>query len=648
MPESTHHARELLDRVIETMGGARREGQRIMVEQIAEAITDQAHLLVQAGTGTGKSIGYLVPLLDHCRRSGERGLVSTATLALQRQILIKDAPAVIEAMADLHMWRPKLAVFKGWSNYLCLHRVHGSYPGEGTLFDTLDSIESKGPSTLGEEVVRLREWAKTTHTGDRDDLVPGVSDRAWRQVSVSKRECVGRTCPMIEECFAQAARLDASEADLVVTNHSLFGIQCTGESDILPSFGPVVIDEAHELADRVRDQSTLLMSASILARIARTLRARTKIEVEELEEAGEELAAVLAPLPAGLIEERPAVLREVMLRIDEMIRRAASALLDSRADAADKTLARAALDEARAFLDAWSKDPAQMILSASALQGEESELLSLSPLDVASALGMRGFHERAAILTLATLSLGGSFDAMARECGFMLSPTRWKGIDVGTPFDPASQAIMYIAEDLPDPGMGGLGEEAQERFLELAVASGGGVLGLFSSWKAAQMGAQVLRERTDLTVYMQGDETLSALVDRFRQEEDSCLLGTLSLWQGVDVVGPSCRLVVIDRIPFPHREDPVVKARSLDAHKRGFSGFQTVSLTRAALLMAQGAGRLLRSDTDRGVVALLDRRLLTKSYGRFILRSLPQMWPTTDREVVRAALGRLSDGVKRQ
>lgn len=644
MSEAAGEAAVLLDRVIEAMDGARREGQRIMVEEIAAAIEGGAHLLVQAGTGTGKSIGYLVPLLDHCRRSGERALVSTATLALQRQIITKDAPVVIEAMAGLADWRPRIAVFKGWSNYLCLNRVHGGYPGEGTLFDALDTAEAKGPSALGEEVVRLHEWAKTTDTGDRDDLVPGVTDRAWRQASVSKRECLGRACPMIDDCFAQAARLEAAEADLVVTNHSLFGIHCTGETDILPQFGPVVIDEAHELADRVRDQSTLALSAGMLARIARTLRSRTKIEAEDLERAAEELGAAIAPLPKGLVEERPGTLVEVMLLVDEALRRAASAVSDSHADPADKTLARAAVDEARAFIDAWSKDPDSMILSVSALQGAESDLISISPLDVAPALGLRGFGERGAILTSATLSLGGSFDAMARECGFMMSSAQFKGIDVGTPFDPASQAIMYIARDLPDPGAPGLGEEARDRLVELAEASGGGLLGLFSSWKAAEAGAQALRERTGLKVYMQGDETLSALVDRFREEEDSCLVGTLSLWQGVDVIGPSCRLVVIDRIPFPHREDPVAKARSIDAGRRGFSGFQTVSLTRAALLMAQGAGRLLRSGSDRGVVALLDRRLLTKSYGAFILRSMPKMWPTTDREVVMGALSRLADG----
>ena len=394
MSEAAGEAAVLLDRVIEAMGGARREGQRIMVEEIAAAIEGGAHLLVQAGTGTGKSIGYLVPLLDHCRRSGERALVSTATLALQRQIITKDAPVVIEAMAGLADWRPRIAVFKGWSNYLCLNRVHGGYPGEGTLFDALDTAEAKGPSALGEEVVRLREWAKTTDTGDRDDLVPGVTDRAWRQASVSKRECLGRACPMIDDCFAQAARLEAAEADLVVTNHSLFGIHCTGETDILPQFGPVVIDEAHELADRVRDQSTLALSAGMLARIARTLRSRTKIEAEDLERAAEELGAAIAPLPKGLVEERPGPLVDVMLLVDEALRRAASAVSDSRADSADKTLARAAVDEARAFIDAWSKDPDSMILSVSALQGAESDLISISPLDVAPALGLRGFGER--------------------------------------------------------------------------------------------------------------------------------------------------------------------------------------------------------------------------------------------------------------
>lgn len=634
-------AETILARVVEAMGGQSRPGQIEMVRRIEGAVETGAHLLVQAGTGTGKSVGYLVPLLAHCAATGERALVTTATLALQRQILTKDAPAVVGAVAEATGVRPRVSVLKGWSNYICLHRAGGGYPGEGTLFEDLEP-RSKGPSDLGAQVLRLREWASTTDTGDRDDLVPGVSDKAWRQVSVSKRECLGSSCPMIDECFPKAAREEANEADLVVTNHSLFGIHCTGENDLFPEIGPLVVDEAHELADRVRTQATQALSQGIVTRVARTIRLRAKASVDDLETAGAELGAALAPLEEGLLETRPDALVDAMRLLDDAARRAASAIQDSSAEQAGKILARAALDEIQGFLAGWASDPAQMILSLSRTEQRSGETLAIAPLDVAPPLGLKGFSDRAVILTSATLALGGSFDAMARECGFMMTGSPFEGVDVGTPFSPEKQAIMYIAEHLPDPGPGGLSSAAADELVALAEASRGGMLGLFSSWRAAEAAAEALRERTGLTIYMQGDETLTALVDRFRDEPDSCLVGTRSLWQGVDVVGPSCRLVVIDRIPFPHMDDPVAKARKSDAERRGLSGFQTVLLTHAALLMAQGSGRLLRSAQDRGVVAVLDRRLLTKSYGAFIRQSMPRMWPTTDPAVVRAALERLA------
>lgn len=643
MSEPSAIAREVLDAVVAAMGGSRREGQVEMVDRIVRALEDGSHLLVQAGTGTGKSVGYLVPLLVHCATMGERALVSTATLALQRQILTKDAPAVVDAVGAVTGVRPKVAVLKGWSNYLCLHRVDGGYPDEGTLFEEFGpAAGGKRSGELGAQVLRLREWARTTETGDRDDLVPGVPDRAWRQVSVSKRECLGKSCPLIDDCFAQASREEANDADLVVTNHSLFGIHCTGENDLFPEVGPVVIDEAHELAERVRDQASRAVSAGLVSRVARVVRSQTKADASDLEAAGLALDAALDGIEAGLLTDRPAPLLEAMRLLDDASRRAASSVQDSSADAAAKTLARAAVDEIRGVIAAWSAEPEEMIVSLSRPEDRSTQLLTIGPLDVAPALGLKGFGERPAVLTSATLALGGSFEAMAREAGFMITPVPWSGVGVGTPFDPAAQAIMYIAASLPDPGPGGISAPALDELVALATAARGGVLGLFSSWRAAQAGAQALRERTGLEVYMQGDETLSALVDRFRQNPDSCLVGTLSLWQGVDVVGDACRLVVIDRIPFPHRDDPVTKARSIDAERRGFSGFQTVSLTRAALLMAQGAGRLLRSPEDRGVVAVLDRRLLTKGYGSFIRDSMPRMWPTTDPEIVRQALARLS------
>ncbi|MDN6428545.1 MAG: ATP-dependent DNA helicase, partial [Propionibacterium sp.] len=619
-------ARRVLSRVVTSMGGSARPGQERMVDEVAAAITGHSHVMVQAGTGTGKSLGYLVPVLTDCAENDHRALVTTATLALQRQILVKDAPAVVDAVeAELGV-RPAVALLKGWSNYVCLHRIGGGASGP-TLLDVAEA----GPVTdLGQEILRVREWAGDTETGDRDDLTPGVSDRAWHQVSVSKRECLGRSCPMLQECFPQAARDRAAAADLVVSNHSLLGIHATGGLDLFPDIDVVVVDEAHELADRVRDQASVEVSQGLVQRVARSAKTHAKVPVEALEQAGAAVGVVISSLEEGLLLQRTERLIAAVSALDSAVRQALSAVGNSSVDQSEKLLAKAALEELGAAMDAWDRDPTQSITWVSRNEREGTQQLVIAPLDVAGPIGAVGLGERPAVLTSATLALGGSFDAMARETGLMVSKSPWHGVDVGTPFDTASQGILYVARHLPDPGPGGPGPEALAELVDLSRASGGGVLALFSSWRGAQAGAEALREGTDLEVLVQGEETVSALVQRFRDHRDSCLVGTMSLWQGVDVVGSSCRLVVIDRIPFPHPHNPVAKARAIDAERHGYGGFRAVHLTHAALLMAQGAGRLLRSTEDRGMVAVLDRRLLTKGYGSFIRASMPSMWPTTD------------------
>ena len=622
----------VLDAVVAGMGGAPREGQASMVAEGAAALEDREHLLVQAGTGTGKSLGYLVPLLTHCAVSGVRGLVSTATLALQRQILVKDAPVAVDAVASETGVRLKVAVLKGWTNYACLHKLDGGYPTEGTLFEDRDI--GVGPTgELGKEILRIREWITETTTG--------VSDRAWHHASVAKPECLGKHCPLIDECFAQAARLDASEADVVVTNHSLFGINACGEGELFGEYDAVVIDEAHELADRVRSQAAADITVARVSRVARSLRSNLSIDSTDLDEAGAGLGAAMAPLPDGLLEYRPSALVDAMIVLDDAARRASHEVSEAQGEPAAKLLARAAIDELIGALDAWGRDPDQSIAYITRDESDNARL-TVGPLDVSAAIGGNGIGERGAILTSATLALGGNFDVMAAATGMAVSGVPWHGIDVGSPFDHAHQGIQYVATHLPLPGRDGPSEQLLDELVDLAQASGGGVLALFASRRGATAGAQALRERTDLTVYLQGEETLAQLIARFRAERDSCLVGTMSLWQGVDVAGDACRLVVIDKIPFPRPDDPVSRARSMDVERRGGNGFMSVSLTHAALMMAQGAGRLLRSTSDRGVVAILDPRVVTKRYGSFIMRSLPAMWPTTNPEVVRGALRRLN------
>jgi ATP-dependent DNA helicase DinG len=302
------------------------------------------------------------------------------------------------------------------------------------------------------------------------------------------------------------------------------------------------------------------------------------------------------------------------------------------------------------------------VLWAEQAADDAATTLHLAPLSVAGMIRANVFGKASAILTSATLSLGDDFAAIARSVGLagedrrvefsdedgeqtefdsLLGPAIWRGLDVSSPFDYASQGIVYVAADIPAPSQGGTPSEQIDVLEKLITAAGGGVLGLFTSRAAATRAADELRVRIPQTILAQGEEALPGLVDRFRQEPDTCLFGTISLWQGLDVPGLSCRLVVIDRIPFPRPDDPIASARAEAVDKSGGSGFMTVSLSHAALLLAQGAGRLIRRREDRGVVAILDPRLVTKRYGAVLTRALPPMWRTTSLEQTCAALARL-------
>lgn len=638
-----------------------------MAARVADALDDQAHLLVQAGTGTGKSLGYLVPVMVHAVESGERAVISTATLALQRQVLTKDAPLAADAVEAVTGLRPAIALLKGWQNYVCRHRLQGGYPEADDADDALFSagaatvsgrIGEAGRRSVGEQVVRLREWVAETTTGDRDDLVPGVSDRAWAQVSVTRAECLGASCPLREECFPELARAAAMAADVIVTNHAMLGIAVSGNPGVLPEHRVLVVDEAHALADRVRSQGTVSLSAAAIMRVAATVRRGVSVHVTELESAGQRLQLALADLPDGRLSDGlPPALHEALLVLDGAARHALTDVREAvktgerNADAGGAggsggaALARTAVSDLVDAIARMTSDSVRERRDVAWIErprmGAEPPRLTLAPVDVAGSLADSLLEDRAAVLTSATLALGGSFEPMARALGLTLTGGQWDGVDVGTPFDYARQGILYTPTHLPRPGRE-ISEAALDEILALTEASRGGMLGLFSSRRAAEEAAEVLRNATDLTVYAQGDDQLPTLVDAFAVDEDACLVGTLSLWQGVDVPGRTCRLVIIDRIPFPRPDDPVAQARSEAVAAAGGNGFMSVSATHAALLLAQGAGRLIRRADDRGVVAVLDPRLRTARYGAFLARSMPGLWPTRDRDVVLGALSRLA------
>ena len=649
---------DVLETAVRSMGGSPRQGQTTMVREVAQTLADGTHLLVQAGTGTGKSLGYLVPAMVHAVQAGARVVVSTATLALQRQILTKDAPLAADAVEQVTGARPEVALLKGWQNYLCRHRLDGGYPqeeDEAALFGVGDAISQPAAghgsdASLGEQVVRLREWAARTDTGDRDDLVPGVSQRAWAQVSVSRAECLGQSCPLKSECFPELARAVASRADLVVTNHAMLGVVVAGNPGVLPDHQVLIVDEAHELADRIRSQGTIALSAAAVARTAATARKHASVLVSELESAGQTLQLALAELPDGRLEAPlPTALHDALVLLDGAARQVASDVRDqARALGRDRSseaagglaVARTAVAD---LVDALARMTSDTVAHGRdvARMGAEPPRLLLAPIEVAGSVASHLLNGRASVMTSATLALGDSFDPMARSLGLTLAEQPWRGLDVGSPFDYPRQGILYVAAHLPRPGTG-ISEAALDEMLALVEASEGGMLGLFSSRRAAQEAAEVLRGATGLPVYAQGDDQLPTLVRAFAEDEAACLVGTLSLWQGVDVPGRTCRLVVIDRIPFPRPDDPVAQARTDAVVAAGGNGFMSVSATHAALLLAQGAGRLIRRSQDRGVVAVLDSRLRTARYGGFLTRSMPALWPTTKPDVVRAALRRLA------
>jgi ATP-dependent DNA helicase DinG len=643
LPSELPGVTDLLAAAVAGLGGTERSGQTRMAQAVAAATTSREHLLVQAGTGTGKSVAYLVPAVAHAVATGRPVVVATATLALQAQVVDRDLPAVADALEPLLGRRVTYGLVKGRRNYLCRHKLVGGFPDdeEDTLFGGSSYSRVTAATELGEQVVRLREWADETSSGDRDELVPGVSERAWRQVSVSAHECLGGKCPVIAECFVEHARAAAREADIVVTNHSMLAIDAFEGRQILPEHDLVIVDEGHELVDRVTSTITDELTAAQVERAAR--RASGLTDTGDLDAAGSTLRGVLEMLPAGRLRQLPEPLAAALAAVRDAARSAQSGLRPEPGQALDgaRQVARAAVDEVFEVVERLLDDSEQDVLWVSD-DLRRGHVLRVAPVVVAGLLRERLFPERTVVLTSATLELGGTFDAVARSIGLSgPDAPAWQGLDVGSPFDYPKQAILYVAKHLPPPGREGTAPQALDELADLITAAGGRTLGLFSSMRAAQAAAAAMRERLEVPVLCQGEDQTATLVRDFARDASTCLFGTLSLWQGVDVPGPACQLVVIDRLPFPRPDDPLMSARAQAVADAGGNGFMAVAATHAALRLAQGSGRLVRTATDRGVVAVLDPRLATARYGGFLRSSLPPFWPTTDRRVALAALRRI-------
>jgi len=696
----------LLAAAVADIGGSERPGQVAMAEAVRHAIESGEHLAVQAGTGTGKSLAYLVPAVRHAMTAEATVVVATATIALQRQLIDRDLPRLVAALKPLLGREPAFAILKGRRNYLCLHRQRGGFAAPEDPQDSLFEPADSGPtSPLGRQVKRLHEWAEETTTGDRDELVPGVPEAAWRQVSVSAQECIGaQRCPFGSRCFAERAREVAAKAHIVVTNHALLAIDATSDIDVLPPHDVVIIDEAHDLVDRVTSATTGELSGPAVdaaarrsARLTESPQEGSPAVAEGLRHAAAALSVDLADAPAGRMDELSDALAATLRSVHEAadacvkaVRANAEALEEDPQRMGTLRMTLASLDELHSvsgrILGAFGADVAgrDEVVWLDRPYSDDSRrppTLRIAPLEVGPVLRERLFRQHTVALTSATLALGGSFDPLAIQWGLAVlarggdppepvlarggdppepsdpggtaRPPRppgppgppgpaWTGLDVGSPFDHPRSGILYVARHLPPPGRDQLPEAYVRELEELIEAAGGRTLGLFSSMRAALQAADALRDRIKYPLLCQGDDVTAQLVRQFAEDEPTCLFGTLSLWQGVDVPGPSLQLVVIDRIPFPRPDDPLASARQRAVAARGGNGFMTVAAAQAALLLAQGAGRLLRTVTDRGVVAVLDPRLMTARYGGFLRTSLPPFWTTTDPALVRAALRRLA------
>lgn len=691
----------LLGIAVAAVGGEPRSGQVEMAQAVRQALAEGDPLLVQAGTGTGKSLAYLVPAIAHClERQNRRVIVATATLALQRQLVAHDLPLIAEALTPALGRAPEFALLKGRSNYVCRHKIDGGADEEGeeTLFD------ASAVSELGRQIIRVREWADETDTGDRDDLAPGVSDRVWSMVSVSARECLTASrCPFGAECFAEQAREQAREADVIVTNHALLAI-ATFDSDVqvLPEHDAVVIDEAHELVSRATGANSGELTGGMAERAARRIRKhvdeKTQLVFEQAAELFREMLDTAEPRRYPHLPEEVA---EALTALRDASRQTISALTKNREKGAaapgstggeegSRRQAQAAVEQIFDLSDRMLLTSTDDVIWLD--RGDRFASLRIAPLSVAQQLRHRLFARTHTVLTSATLKLGGDFDGVARSVGLYPEeradrlpapteaeppteqsaetesetesnppnpdqdstedatstsapaadhPIRWNALDVGSPFDYPKQGILYIAKHLAPPGRDGIRPDQLDELAGLIEAAGGRTLGLFSSLRGAQAAATAIAERLSYTVLCQGEDSLPQLISRFGESPRTCLFGTLSLWQGVNVPGPSCQLVVIDRIPFPRPDDPLAAARQEAVARNGGNGFMAVAATHAALLLAQGAGRLIRAAGDRGAVAILDSRLATARYASFLRASLPPFWPTDDPKLVRAALRRL-------
>jgi ATP-dependent DNA helicase DinG len=577
----------------------RRPEQAALAAAVERALAAGEHLVAEAGTGVGKSLAYLIPALE----SGLRVVVATATKALQEQLLLKDVPVAASIVgADV-----KVVVLKGRQNYLCRRQLQGFQPF--LLPDGRDAGAWEAMQT----------WLDETETGDRAELELEPSEALWSELAVGADRCSGRRCPFVSACFAEAARERAADADLVVVNHALYFAHVASGGGVLPEHDAVIFDEAHRLEESAASWLGGRVSRHTLRRLAldveRACREAERPvptrELDRVERTGERLLRAVAP-PSGRRRLREPPVEPTLVLIDAL-GDLASALHGTNEDL--DALSRRALGIAAQAEACLEPDALERVVWA------EPDALAWAPVDVSAELRERLWDDGpTAVLVSATLTTGDDARFVRRRLGL----DEAREAVVGSPYDFAGQALLYLPRSMPDPRSDGFVDRAAEEIVSLLALSHGRALVLTSSYRALDAYRERVRGRVPYEVLVQGEAPRERLLERFRDDVASVLLATSTFWQGVDIPGESLSLLVIDKLPFSAPGDPLHEARCEAVERAGGDWFRDYALPTAMLQLRQGFGRLIRGHADRGVVAILDPRLRTRGYGRAFIGALPR------------------------
>ncbi len=627
-----------------------RPGQLDMARAVLDALRRGGHLCVEAGTGTGKTLGYLVPAV----LCDEVVIVSTATKNLQEQVLHQDIPRLERALGR----QLRVVLLKGRNNYLCLHRL-ARFEEQGRL-PGLDEVH---------HLEVIRQWSQTTTTGDRAEL-SGLPENLpiWADLDARTERCLGQACSHYDECFITRARQQAREADIVIVNHHLFFADLAARrSDygaFLPDYTRVIFDEAHEIEDTAASYFSLQISNEQFADLLRDI-AQTFIPDAERAHAVRQACQAVGQCAANFwkfAQEACCPVRGAGTGRDARGTLQAS---DLATEASGYTALAAALDQlAEALVQAahqkvgnfgMNTDPALLRLELRArhlrdrllriVQAQDDNYvywwerpsprrfsLQATPIDIAALLREQLFHQvESVVLTSATLTAEGSFAFIRSRLGLDESDE----LLIDSPFDYGQQARLYLPPDMPEPNHSDFTEAAVNEIAALLDITQGRAFVLCTSLRHMRQLYGRIKEKVSFPCLIQGDQPRSSLIKTFQTTPGAVLFGAASFWQGVDVVGPALSCVIVDRLPFPVPSDPLVAARCHHIENQsganGGNAFQDYSLPQAILALKQGFGRLIRSRTDRGILCLLDPRIRTRGYGQAILRSLPSNLPLTEK-----------------